>query len=367
MENINFVDLKLQYLSIKKELDEAISAVINEAAFIKGRFVSEFEDMFAKKNNVSHCIGVANGTDAIYIVLKMLGIGSGDEVITTAHSWISTSETISQTGAKPVFIDIDNFFTIDADLIESRITSKTKAIIPVHLYGQPAEMDAIMKIAKKFGLFVIEDCAQAHFAEYHGQKVGAMGNASTFSFFPGKNLGAYGDAGAILTNDDELALKCRMFANHGALIKHSHQIEGINSRLDGLQAAILSVKLKYIDDWNSNRLKNGLYYNALLDSIPNVKTPEIRPDSKHIFHIYCIETDRRDELKNFLNNNGIETQIHYPTMLPILPAYAYLENKSIDFPIAFEKQNKILSLPMYPELTSDKIDSICSSINRFFN
>lgn len=363
---IPFVDLKVQYNSIKNEIDTAIQNVINENAFIKGKYVQEFENNYALKYGVKHCIGVANGTDAIYIVLKMLGIGDGDEVITSSLSWISTSETISQTGAKPVFVDIDNYYTIDVTKISEKITGKTKAIIPVHLYGQAADISSIMKIAKDNNLYLIEDCAQAHFAEYKGQKVGKFGNAATFSFYPGKNLGAYGDAGAIITNNDELAEKCRMYANHGALKKHHHQIEGINSRLDGLQAAILSVKLKYIDDWNEKRFQNALFYNALLKDIPGLRTPLVRKDSKHIFHVYCIQVVDREKLIINLAGNGIDTQIHYPTMLPFMPAYSYLNYSYKDFPTAYMIQDKILSLPMYPELRKEEIEYIAKVINQFY-
>jgi dTDP-4-amino-4,6-dideoxygalactose transaminase len=363
---IPFVDLKAQYNSIKKEIDDAIYNVINETAFIKGKYVEKFEKEFAEKYGVNYCIGVANGTDAIYIVLKMLGIGPGDEVITTAHSWISTSETISQTGAMPVFIDIDDYYLIDVDKIEEKITIKTKAIIPVHLFGQACDMERIMYIAKKYNLYVVEDCAQAHFSEFKGKKVGTFGIAATFSFYPGKNLGAYGDAGAIITNNKQLAEKCRMYANHGALTKHNHEIEGINSRLDGLQAAILSVKLKYIDEWNKKRLESALLYNELLKSIPQVITPKIKKESKHIFHVYCIQAENRDVLKTNLYENGIETQIHYPTMLPFLPAYKYLNYTISDFPNAYKIQNKILSLPMYPELDKNEIIFIANKIKEIY-
>ena len=242
--NIPFVDLKAQYQSIKEEIDKAIQSVIENTAFIKGKYVQQFEEDYAEAYGVKHVVSCGNGTDALYITLKAMDIGPGDEVITTAHSWISTSETITQAGANVVFVDIDkDYYTINTNLIEEKITKKTKVIIPVHIYGQPVNMTEIMRIAKKYNLKVIEDCAQAHFAEWGNKYVGTIGDAGTFSFFPGKNLGAYGDAGCIVTNNDALAEKMRMFANHGALIKHEHQVEGINSRLDGLQAAILSVKL----------------------------------------------------------------------------------------------------------------------------
>ena len=260
--NIPFVDLKSQYLSIKGEIDGAIQSVIEESAFVRGRYVSRFEEEYAQEFGVEHCISCASGTDALYITLKALGIGPGDEVITTALSWISTSQTISQTGARVVFVDIEeDYFTIDPSRIEEKITDRTRAIIPVHLYGQAADIGSIMSIAKKYQLMVIEDCAQAHFGEYKGRTVGTFGIAGTFSFFPGKNLGAYGDAGAIISRDEQFSTRARMFANHGSLVKHKHEIEGINSRLDGIQAAVLSVKLKRIHEWNNQR-RNCLLYTS---------------------------------------------------------------------------------------------------------
>lgn len=364
--HIPLVDLKAQYQTIKPEIDATIQDVIEETAFIRGKYVEKFESEYAKKYGVKHCIGVANGTDAIFIALKMLGIGQGDEVITTASSWIATSETISLTGAKPVFVDIEkDYYTIDPSKIEDKITSKTKAILPVHLYGQPANITAIKKICDEHELFLVEDCAQAHFAEFDEKKVGTFGDAGTFSFFPGKNLGAYGDAGAIITDDDALAEKMRRFANHGSLKKHDHEVEGINSRLDGLQAAVLSVKLKYIDEWNKKRYENASYYTKLLNEVNGISTPKIRKHVSHIFHQYVIRMKKRDELVAFLRKNGIETGIHYPVALPFLKAYDYLGHKPVDFPVAYEYQNEILSLPMYPELNRQMIEQIIKLIHDF--
>ena len=365
---VQFVDLKAQYLSIKDEIDSAIQNVINDTAFIKGKYVQQFEEEYAESYGVKHCISCANGTDAIYITLKALGIGLGDEVITVANSWISTSETITQTGATPVFVDIEpDYYNIDVSKIEEKIKPQTKAIIPVHLFGQPAEMKAILDICKRHNLLLIEDCAQAHFAEWKGQKVGTMGVAGTFSFFPGKNLGAYGDAGAIISNNDEFAQKARMFANHGSLIKHKHEFEGINSRMDGIQAAILSVKLPYINDWNQKRLQNALLYNELLADVEDIKIPKIRPNASHIFHLYVIRTQQRNELQTHLKDRGISSGIHYPTPLPFLKAYDYLGYKPEDFPVAYSYKDKIISLPMYPELTKEQISYICNYITGFFN
>ena len=364
---IPFVDLKEQYKTIKNEIDEAIQSVIDDTAFIKGKYVEKYEKEYAEKYGAKHCIGVANGTDAIYVSLKALGIGTGDEVITVANSWISTSETITQTGATPVFVDIDpDYYTIDHKLIEDKITPKTRAIIPVHLFGQPAEIENIQSICKAHNLHMVEDCAQAHFAEYNNQKVGTFGIAGTFSFFPGKNLGAYGDAGAIISNDDDFAMKARMYANHGALIKHQHQIEGMNSRLDGMQAAILSVKLKYISGWNEKRLKNATLYNKLLAGVEGIAIPKINKNVKHVFHLYVIRADRREALQKYLAGKDISTGIHYPTPLPLLPAYKYLNHTPSDFPIASNYMDKILSLPMFPELTDEKIEYVVECVKKVF-
>ena len=365
--NIPFVDLKIQYLSLKSEIDAAIRSVIEKTAFVSGPFVADFERSFADKYGMKHCVSCANGTDAIYITLKALGIGPGDEVISVANSWISTSETITQAGARPVFVDIEpDYYHIDPNLIEEKITPKTKAIIPVHLFGQSAEVDKIKEICEKHGLFLIEDCAQAHFATYKSQNVGSFGIAGTFSFYPGKNLGAYGDAGAIITNNDGMAIRARMFANHGSLHKHDHEFEGINSRMDGFQAAVLSVKLKYIDEWNISRNQNALIYNDLLSDIEQVKTPKIRENSFHVFHLYVIRVEKRNELAIFLKSKGIDTGIHYPFALPFMPAYKYLGHQAKDFPLAHRYQGKIISLPMFPELKNDQIEYIVDSIREFY-
>jgi dTDP-4-amino-4,6-dideoxygalactose transaminase len=365
---VKFADLKIQYSSLKEEIDFAIKSVIDETAFIGGKYTKTFEEEFKNLYKVSDCISVANGTDAIYIALKMLGIGYGDEVITTASSWISTSETITQTGAKPVFVDIDEYYTIDVNKISKAITKNTKAIIPVHLYGQPANMLMIMDIAKKYNLFVIEDCAQSHFSMIENKYVGTFGDAATFSFYPGKNLGAYGDAGCIITNNTDLANKCRMFANHGALVKHNHIIEGINSRLDGIQAAILSVKLPHLKEWNKKRLENALLYNQLLKNFNEVTIPTIRENALHTFHLYVIKVkDKdRDKLIEFLKEKGVETAIHYPTPLPLLPAYAYLHVDINLFSQSIQHHKEILSLPMYPELDKESIFYVVDCLKEFY-
>jgi dTDP-4-amino-4,6-dideoxygalactose transaminase len=367
MSKVPFVDLKAQYISIKSDIDAAVASVIENSAFIGGEHVNKFETNFAKIYGVKHCISVANGTDSLYIIMKMLGIGSGDEVITVVNSWISSSESISQTGAKPVFVDIHpNYYSIDESKIEAAITSRTKAIMPVHLQGQMCNMDVIMDIANRYGLPVIEDCAQSHFSEFKGMRAGTFGVAGSFSFFPAKNLGAYGDAGCIITNDDALAEKCLMYARHGAIRKHQHQFEGINSRMDGIQAAILNVKLLHILNWTKSRIRNANIYDSFLKNNAEIIIPKRRELTKHTFHLYVIRTQQRDELAAHLAYHGIETSIHYPTSLHNLPAYSYLGHQPDDFPISNAYQSEILSLPMYPELTEYQIEIIADVINSFF-
>ena len=365
---IPFVDLKAQYLSIKSEIDNSIQTVISESAFIGGSHVKNFELNFANLYGIKNCIGVANGTDSLYIIMKMLGIGKGDEVITVANSWISSSETISQTGATVVFVDVDpDYYTISLVDLRRKITNKTKAIIPVHLFGQICEIDQIIAIANEFNLKIIEDCAQSHFSKLGNKYAGSFGDAASFSFYPGKNLGAYGDAGCIITNNDEYAKAFRMYAHHGSLIKHQHQIEGINSRLDSIQAGILNVKLNYILNWTKLRQKKALYYSQNLSGIGDIVTPRVRENSEHTFHIYAILTNHRDALINHLNCVGISTAIHDPKPLPFLNAYKYLNHRNEDFPIADSLSFKLLSLPIYPELTMEQQDYIIDQIKSFFS
>jgi dTDP-4-amino-4,6-dideoxygalactose transaminase len=367
MMKIPFVDLKAQYQSIKKDMDEAIRQVIDETAFIGGKHVKAFEESFADLYEANHVVPCGNGTDSLFILMKMLGIGKGDEVITAANSWISSSETITQTGATPVFVDIHpEYYSMDENLIETSIRPQTKAIIVVHLHGQVCEMEALESICNRHGLFLIEDCAQAHFSEYKGVRAGMKGIAGSFSFFPGKNLGAYGDAGCIITKDEALATKCRAFANHGALKKHHHFMEGINSRMDGLQAAILRAKLPYVLQWIDQRIANAAFYDNQLAGIDEIILPKIRPLTKHSFHLYVIRCRQRDELKEYLERKGIETLIHYPTPLPFLPAYQYLRLERSDFPVAAQLQQEILSLPMYPELKEEMIGYVAAQIKSFY-
>jgi dTDP-4-amino-4,6-dideoxygalactose transaminase len=365
---IPFVDLRTQYQNIKDEVNEVMDAVIEDTAFVGGKYVEKFETEFAEFCDASYCIGMGNGTDAIYVVFKMLGIGSGDEVITAANSFIASSESISLTGAKVVFCDVsEKTRNIDPELIEAKITDKTRAIMPVHLYGQPSDMDSVMEIADRYNLRIVEDCAQAHGAEFKSRKTGTFGAAACFSFYPGKNLGAYGDGGAIITNDSNLAEKIRMFANHGSSEKYYHEFEGINSRLDGLQAAVLSIKLKYLTEWNLKRNINARMYNDKLKDIKQIITPVISDDRDHVFHLYVIRTKHRNDLKHYLQEKGVSCGIHYPIALPNLKAYSHFGHKPKDFPISSMLQDDILSLPMYPELAEGQIDYIIDNINNFYS
>ena len=359
--HIPFVDLKVQYESIKEEIDQAISDVILDSAFIGGKYIKTFEKNFATYIEAKHCIGVGNGTDGLFIVLKTFDIGERDEVITVANSFIATSEAITMTGAKVVFVDCDkNTYNIDVQKIEKAITNKTKAIIPVHLYGQPADMDPIIKTAQKYNLYIVEDCAQAHGAVYKGRKAGTIAQSACFSFFPGKNLGAYGDAGAIVTNDEEFAEKARMFANHGRKEKYNHEFEGVNSRLDGIQAAILDVKLKYLESWIERRRSIAKIYDEELKDI--VITPAVLPDVRHVYHLYVIRVKNRNRVREFLAEKEIHTGIHYPIPLPYLKAYSYLGHRPEDFPATYSLKDEILSLPIHGDMTDDQVEYVIKQL-----
>ncbi|MGZ8321185.1 MAG: DegT/DnrJ/EryC1/StrS family aminotransferase, partial [Telluria sp.] len=336
------------------------------SAFIRGPHVDAFERDFAAMLGIEHCVSCGNGTDAIYIALNALGLEPGAEVIVPAHSWIATSESVTQAGGKVVFCDTDrDTFTIDPDQIEDKITARTAGIIPVHLYGQPADMDRIMAIARKHGLWVIEDCAQAHLARYKGKPAGTFGNAATFSFYPGKNLGAMGDAGAIVTADAALAERMAMFARHGGLFKGDHQIEGINSRLDGLQAAILSVKLPHLPAWTRARQHWAAEYNAALADVPGLTVPPSAEGREHVYHLYVVRHADRDGLAAHLAASGIQTVVNYPVALPFLPAYRHLRHRAAEFPNAYANQSTVLSLPLFPEMTAEQHAQVVVAVARF--
>lgn len=363
---VPFADLKLQYENIRIEIDAAIANVIRDSAFIRGPYVDAFEREFATAAAARYCVSCANGTDALYLAMTALKVKPGDEVITTAHSWISTSAMITHAGATPVFCDTDGAtFTIDPAGIEAAITPRTVGIIPVHLYGQPADMDAIMRIANRHKLWVIEDCAQAHLARYRGKSIGTFGIAATYSFYPGKNLGAMGDAGAVVTNDAALAEHMTMLARHGGLVKHQHRIEGINSRLDGLQAAVLSAKLPHLAEWTEARQRAAKVYDAGLNQIEDVVVPEVAPERTHVYHLYTIRHPRRDELVKHLDAHGVQTVVNYPTALPFLEAYGRFKHHPEQFPNAHADQGRIVSLPMFAEITRAQQDEVIDLVRRF--
>jgi dTDP-4-amino-4,6-dideoxygalactose transaminase len=360
---IPLVDLKAQYATIRREIDEAVQRVLDETDFIGGSAVGEFEKAFAEYCGTHSVIGVSNGTDALQIALQACGVGHGDEVITAVNTFIATSEAISAAGAKPVFVDNDPLtYTIDPGTIEKKISPRTKAIIPVHLYGQPAAMQAINEIATRRNLIVIEDAAQAHGARYRGTIVGNLGRVACFSFYPGKNLGAYGDAGAVATNDEILSNRIRMLANHGRLKKYEHEMEGYNSRLDTLQAAILRVKLRHLDEWTHERQRHAAAYTERLSAEKNIVTPTVSPESTHVFHLYVVRVPNRDRVQQTLKAAGIATGIHYPIPLHLQPAYKYLGLPQGSFPVAERYAGEILSLPLYPELTAEQRTYVCDTL-----
>jgi dTDP-4-amino-4,6-dideoxygalactose transaminase len=357
---VNFVDLKAQYQSIKPEVDEAIQGVLNSCAFVNSR---SFEQEFAAYCGTEHCVGVGNGTDALFMTMKALGLGPGDEAITAANTFIATAEGIGWTGATPVFVDCDAVsYNLDPAKIEAAITPRTKAIVPVHLYGQPADMDPIMEIARKHKLLVIEDCAQSHGATYKGRKTGTFGDAACYSFYPGKNLGAYGDGGAVTTNNAELAVRIRQLGDHGSKVKYQHDFEGLNSRLDGIQGAVLSVKLRHLDKWSDRRIAVARMYNEGLQDVCVV--PVTGPDLRHVFHLYVVQVNNREELMNHLQEQGIASGIHYPVALPVTPAYAGLGYKAEQFPVACGIADKIVSLPMHGDLTDEDVGLVVEEVRK---
>ncbi len=363
---VPFVDLKAQYQSIKVEIDRVMLSALEGAQFVGGELVSSFEQKFGKYLDVPHCITCGNGTDALEMVLNALEIGSGDEVIVPANSWISTAEAVTHVGAEPVFVDVlTDEYSMDPGLLEKAISTKTKCLIPVHLTGLPARMPEILTIAETYGLWVVEDGAQAHGATINGRKVGTFGIAGTFSFYPSKNLGAYGDGGCIVTHDDQLAEKLRRIGNHGQLHKHDHFFAGRNSRLDSLQAALLEVKLQYLDQWNQQRNEVANWYNQYLS--PEILRPIVPDGYVHPFHLYMIRIPERDLLRESLSKKGILTGIHYPKPIPFTQAYQYLGHQTGDFPVAVALSKEILSLPMYPELTENQVRYVSKVVNEHLN
>ncbi len=364
---IPFVDLKAQYESIRDEVFERMQDVLNRTNFILGDPVNEFEKKFATYCDAKYCVGVASGTDALHLSLRALEIGPGDEVIVPSNTFVATVLAVSYTGAKPVLVDADpESFNMDLSLLEKRITPKTKAIIPVHLYGRAVDMDRLGEIANRYCLKIVEDACQAHGALWQGRKVGSFGVMGCFSFYPGKNLGAYGDGGAVITSDEQVYQRLRLLRNYGSVRKYSHDMIGFNSRLDTLQAAVLNVKLKYLDEWNHRRFKNAELYNKKLQGVGDLVTPQIGKKDSHVFHLYVIRTKKRDELLEYLQANDVQAGIHYPIPIFDLKAYESLSHEKGLCPVAGKFAKEILSLPMFAELTCEQIDTVVSLIKSFF-
>lgn len=362
MMNIPLVDLNAQYLTIQDDINAAVHRVISRSEFIGGEELRQFEAEFAAYCGAKACVGVGNGTDALYLALRALGIGRGDEVITVAHTFIATAEAIALTGAKPVFVDIrEDTMLMNPDALEAAITARTRAIIVVHLYGQPCEMNQILEIAQHHNLKVVEDAAQAHGAYWQGQRVGTLGDVACFSFYPGKNLGAYGDGGAVVSQDEDLIKRVRMIANHGRLEKYTHQMEGVNSRLDSLQAAILRVKLGHLNEWNAARQRHAaLYLEALQGS--KIKLPLVHPKAESVWHLFVVRVAEREHLQARLKEQGIATGVHYPLPLHQQPAYQYLGISVGELPVTEKVASEIVSLPMYAELTEEQVETVSKAV-----
>lgn len=360
---IPLVDLRAQYQDIKADIDEAIASVIRDTAFVGGRYVAEFETAFARYCGVRYAVGVSNGSDALRLALLACGVGPGDEVITVPNTFIATTEAISSVGAEIRFVDVEpERFTLDAAQLEAAITPRTKAIIPVHLYGRPAEMKPILSIARRHGLRVVADAAQAHGAAYRGEPVGVLGDAVCFSFYPGKNLGAYGDAGAVVTNDADVMKRVAMLRDHGRTGKYEHVAEGFSCRLDGLQAAILSAKLPHLELWNESRCAHARLYAHALEDVDGVRTPPDAAGARHVWHLYVIQLEDREVVASRLASAGVATGVHYPVPLHRQPAYAGMKLDVGSFPIAEEQARTILSLPMYPELSAEQIGYVATEL-----
>jgi dTDP-4-amino-4,6-dideoxygalactose transaminase len=359
---IPYADLKAQYHSIKTEIDAAIANVLESSAFILGKEVAEFEREFAAYSGVRHAVGVNSGTSALHLALLAAGVGPGDEVITVPFTFVATVAAVFYTGAAPVFVDIDaRSYTMDVDRIEAAITSRTKAILPVHLYGQAADMDPILDIARRHNLVVIEDAAQAHGAEYKGRRTGGMGDLGCFSFYPGKNLGAYGEGGAVVTNNPERANTIRMLRDWGQSRKYYHDLRGFNYRMEGIQGAILRVKLQHLEAWTDARRAHARIYTGQLAG-SRIGTPCEMSYARHVYHVYAIRVPHRDRVFQHLNKSGVQAGIHYPIPVHLQPAYRDARYKEGDFPVAESVAREVISLPIFPELTPAQIDEVCASV-----
>lgn len=364
--NVPFLDIQTQHATLRAEILELWGSILDAAYFAGGVYVEAFEESFAEACETKHCIAVSNGTDALRLILEAISLNPGDEIITVPNTFFATVEAIIQAGAKPVFVDIDpHTYNIDVSKIEEVITPKTKGILPVHLYGQPADMDPILSIAEKNGLWVVEDAAQAHLAEYKGRRCGSLGLAAGFSFYPGKNLGACGEAGAVTTNDADLAMKIRMLRDHGQSKKYFHDLIGYNSRCDALQGAALSVKLRYLLGWTENRRKVASLYSEYLNDVGVVILPSVLDETKPSWHLYVVQLENREQIQKYLKEKGIHTGLHYPVPLHLQKALKNLGIKEGSFPVTEAYCSRLLSLPMYPELTEKQIEYVCGVLRSF--
>jgi len=364
---IKYLDLQAQYRSIKTEIDAAIAKVVESSSFVLGPSVAEFEENYAAYCETSHAAGVNSGTSAVMLALRALDIGTGDEVVTTANTFVATISAIMYTGARPVLVDCDPVSrNIDPQLLSMAISPKTRAIMPVHLYGRIADMDPIMETAERHGIPVVEDAAQAHGARYKGRRAGSIGQISAFSFYPGKNLGAYGEGGAVITSDPKLDKAVRTLRDHGSEKKYYYDTLGYNARLEGIQGAVLNVKLKYLDKWNDERRRVALSYREHLKDVP-VTTPSLHDDHEQVFHVFVIETEKRDQLQAYLKENGVPSIIHYPVPAHLQKAYDHLNHKEGDFPVTEKLCHEVMSLPIYPEMAEEQIAYVAETIRKFFS
>lgn len=365
--NVPFLDLKAQYNTIKDEINPAIQHVLDNTAYVLGESVTNFEKKFAEAHNATYCYGISSGTAGNHMVLWALGIGPQDEVIIPANTFIATAWGATLCGAKPVFVDCHpDSYNLDPEKVEKAITPNTKAIVAVHLYGQASDMDLLTTIAEKQNIALVEDCAQAHISEYNGKKIGSLGIASSFSFYPGKNLGAFGESGAVMTNDEKLAKKFKYIRDHGAEQKYTHKIFGHNYRMDGIQGAVLNVKLSHLQSWTESRRKVATLYRRFLSEVTDVKVPKEIPGNKHVYHLFVIQTPKRDELQKYLSEKNISTGLHYPLPLHLQPCFKHLGYNKGDFPVSEKLAENCLSLPIYPEITESQIQYICTAISEFY-
>ncbi len=364
---IPYLDLQAQYQSIKDEIGEAIQRVLDNSAYILGPAVKEFEEAFARYSSTRYCAGVNSGTSALEMALRALPIGPGDEVITAANTFVATVAAVAHSGAKPVLVDVDpRTRNMDPQLVQMAMTTRTRVILPVHLYGRPADMDPILRVAERHNAVVLEDAAQAHGAIYKGKRIGSIGKMAAFSFYPGKNLGAYGEGGAVTTSDEALDKRVRMLRDHGSEKKYYHDMLGYNARMEGIQGAVLGVKLKYLDQWNEARRRVAAWYDELLKDVP-VTTPSKDPDIAEVYHLYVIETDRRDALQAYLGKQGVPTLIHYPVPVHLQQGFDFLGYRKGEFPVTEKLAGEILSLPIFPEMTREQAEYVADKIKAFFH